>query len=40
MLSEGRYSPGQIDGSWTPQMIQEFNKWAGQKGLKLRLPEN
>jgi regulator of RNase E activity RraA len=39
MLREGRYGPGQIDGEWTRQMIQEFNQWAEQKGLKLRLPE-
>jgi regulator of RNase E activity RraA len=39
MLREGRYTPGQIDGEWTRQMIHEFNSWAEQKGLKLRLPE-
>jgi 4-hydroxy-4-methyl-2-oxoglutarate aldolase len=32
MLREGKYTPGQIDGEWTKQMIQEFNKWLEQKG--------
>jgi 4-hydroxy-4-methyl-2-oxoglutarate aldolase len=40
MLREGKYTPGQIDSKWTPEMIQAFNKWAEQKGSKLRLPEN
>jgi 4-hydroxy-4-methyl-2-oxoglutarate aldolase len=39
MLREGKYTPGQIDSSWTPEMVQAFNKWAEQKGSKLRLPE-
>jgi regulator of RNase E activity RraA len=39
MLREGRYTPGQIDSEWTKPMIREFNKWAEQKGLKMRLPE-
>jgi regulator of RNase E activity RraA len=39
MLREGKYTPGQIDRQWTKQMIQEFNKWLEQKGLKLRMPE-
>ncbi len=37
MLREGRYTPGQIDGRWTKQMIEEFNKWAEQKGYKVRM---
>ncbi len=40
MLREGRYTPGQIDSNWTRKMIQEFNEWAEQKGVRLRLPEN
>jgi 4-hydroxy-4-methyl-2-oxoglutarate aldolase len=39
MLGEGKYTPGQIDSKWTPEMIQAFNKWAEEKGSKLRLPE-
>lgn len=38
MLREGKYTPGQIDGRWTPQMIQEFNRWLEQTGSKLRMP--
>ena len=40
MLREGKYKPGEIDGKWTKQMIAEFNKWAEQKGSKLRMQEN
>ena len=39
MLREGKYTPGQIDGKWTPQMIQQFNSWLEKKGSKLRMPE-
>ena len=39
MLREGKYTPGQVDSRWTPEMIQAFNKWAAQKGSKLHLPE-
>jgi regulator of RNase E activity RraA len=39
MLREGRYTPGQIDRKWTKPMIEEFNRWLQQKGLKLRMPE-
>jgi 4-hydroxy-4-methyl-2-oxoglutarate aldolase len=39
MLRQGKYTPGQIDGKWTPQMIRDFNTWAAQKGSKLRMPE-
>jgi 4-hydroxy-4-methyl-2-oxoglutarate aldolase len=39
MLREGKYTPGQIDTKWTPEMIREFNRWSEQKGSKLRLPE-
>ena len=38
MLREGKYTPGQIDGRWTPAMIEEFNKWVAEtKHSKLRL---
>jgi 4-hydroxy-4-methyl-2-oxoglutarate aldolase len=37
MLREQKYSPGQVDGQWTPQMIEEFNKYAMEKGSKARL---
>jgi 4-hydroxy-4-methyl-2-oxoglutarate aldolase len=39
MLREGKYTPGQIDGKWTKEMIREFNAWAAQKGSNLRMPE-
>lgn len=39
MLREGKYTPGQIDGRWTPEMIQLFNRWAEEKGSKIRLLE-
>ena len=39
MLREGKYTPGEIDGKWTRQMIREFNTWAAQKGSKLHMPE-
>lgn len=37
MLREGKYTPGQIDGAWTRDMIEEFNRWAAQRGSKLRM---
>jgi 4-hydroxy-4-methyl-2-oxoglutarate aldolase len=40
MLREGKYTPGQIDNKWTPEMIRQFNAWLEQKGSKLRMPEN
>jgi regulator of RNase E activity RraA len=40
MLREGRYTPGEIDRKWTKPMIEEFNKWLEQKGLKIRMPED
>jgi regulator of RNase E activity RraA len=39
MLREGKYTPGEIDRKWSKRMIQEFNKWMEQKGLKLHMPE-
>jgi regulator of RNase E activity RraA len=39
MLREGKYTPGEIDHKWTKPMIQEFNKWLEEKGLKIRMPE-
>lgn len=39
MLREGKYTPGQIDGKWTKEMNDEFNRWAEQKGSKLRKQE-
>lgn len=37
MLREQKYTPGQVDAQWTPQMIEEFNRWAAAKGSKLRM---
>jgi 4-hydroxy-4-methyl-2-oxoglutarate aldolase len=39
MLREGKYTPGEIDAKWTPEMIKQFNAWLEKKGTKLRLPE-
>lgn len=39
MLREGKYTPGQIDAKWTPQMIGEFNAWLKAKGSKLHMPQ-
>jgi regulator of RNase E activity RraA len=39
MLREGKYTPGQIDAKWTPQMIGEFNAWLKTKGSKLHMPQ-
>lgn len=38
MLREQKYTPGQVDGRWTPEMIEEFNKYAAEKGSKVRIP--
>ncbi len=38
MLREGKYAPGQVDGQWTPQMVDEFNHFLESKGSKLRYP--
>jgi 4-hydroxy-4-methyl-2-oxoglutarate aldolase len=38
MLREQKYAPGEVDGQWTPQMIEEFNKYAAEKGSKVRIP--
>lgn len=40
MLREGKYTPGQIDAKWTPDMVKAFNQWAAQQGSKLPLPEH
>ena len=37
MLREGKYAPGQIDGRWSNEMIDAFNAWAAQHGLKARM---
>jgi 4-hydroxy-4-methyl-2-oxoglutarate aldolase len=39
MLREGKYTPGEIDDKWTPQMIEQFNAWLEKKGSALRMPE-
>jgi regulator of RNase E activity RraA len=39
MLREQKYNPGQIDAQWTPEMVDEFNRWAASKGSKMRLPK-
>jgi len=37
MLREGKYTPGEIDGRWSKEMIEEFNRWAEKQGAKVRL---
>lgn len=37
MLREEKYTPGEVDGRWTPQMIEQFNAWAAKQGSKLRM---
>ncbi len=37
MLREQKYTPGQIDTGWTDTMIDEFNKWALEKGYKAQM---
>ena len=39
MLREGKYTPGQVDAKWTPEMIEQFNAWLEKKGSRLRMPE-
>jgi len=38
MLREGKYTPGQIDNKWTPEMVEQFNGWLEKKGSRLRMP--
>lgn len=38
MLREGKYTPGQIDGRWTKEMVEQFSAWLEKKGSKLRMP--
>ena len=40
MLRQQKYTPGEIDGRWTPRMIEEFNQWAASKGYKQRLKDH
>ncbi len=37
MLRLGKYTPGEIDSRWTREMIEEFNRWAEQRGAKVRM---
>ena len=39
MLREGKYTPGQVDGRWTKEMIEEFNRYAEQQGVSVRMKE-
>lgn len=38
MLRDGKYTPGQIDTRWTPQMEEEFKRWAEQEKARRRRP--
>lgn len=37
MLREGRFSSAQVDGRWTREMIEEFSRWAEERGAKVRM---
>ena len=38
MLRKEKYTPGQIDGEWTPAMIEEFDQWVAKtKHSKIRM---
>jgi regulator of RNase E activity RraA len=39
MLRQQKYAPGEIDGHWTHQMIEEFNQFCASKGSKQRMKE-
>ena len=39
MLRQQKYTPGEIDGKWTPGMIEEFNQYCASKGSKQRMKE-
>jgi len=34
MLREGRFTPGQIDRKWTDDIIEAFEEWKKEKGIK------
>ena len=36
MLREHHFKPGEIDGKWPQQFIDEFNKWLEEKGTTVR----
>jgi hypothetical protein len=38
-LREGKYTPGQIDGRWAPEIEKDFSKWYQTKKIKLPFPE-
>jgi len=38
-LRQQKYTPGEIDGKWTHQMIEEFNQFCASKGSKQRMKE-
>jgi 4-hydroxy-4-methyl-2-oxoglutarate aldolase len=37
-LKEGRYTPGQIDNKWTPEIIQDFEGWLEENMNSLPVP--
>ena len=37
MLRERKYTPGEVDGRWTRQMVEQFNAYAAMRGSKLRM---
>ena len=39
MLRQQKYTPGEIDGKWSHQMIEEFNQFCASKGSKQRMKE-
>jgi len=39
MLRQQKYTPGEIDGKWSHQMVEEFNQYCASKGSKQRMKE-
>ena len=38
-LKEGKYTPGQIDGRWSPEIQDDFRGWLKQNSSKLPVPK-
>lgn len=39
-LREGRYTPGQIDTRWTPEILEDFFQWLEENREKLSVPKS
>src|SRR3546814_200044 len=38
-LREGKYTPGEIDNRWTPEIEEDFSQWKDKNGRKLLFPK-